>query len=139
MKIAQSSIRRRIAQTFALLGAAALGATLALPTAHAEKAPSTPPSGTAWLVITHKVENFDKWKAVFDSAASTKRTYGWKQSNVLAVDGDKNNVMVMEEYGSIEKAKAFAGSSELKAAMAKAGVASAPEVHFVVSVAHSQP
>jgi hypothetical protein len=52
----------------------------------------------------------------------------WKQSNVLSIDGDKNNVMVMEEFGSIEKAKAFAASSELKTAMAKAGVASAPEM-----------
>jgi hypothetical protein len=58
--------------------------------------------------------------------------------HVLSIDGDKNDVMVMEEYGSIEKAKAFAASSELKTAMAKAGVASAPEIHFVVSVAHSQ-
>jgi hypothetical protein len=41
--------------------------------------------------------------------------------------------------GSIDKAKAFATSSELKAAMAKAGVASAPEIHFVANVAHSQP
>jgi len=38
-----------------------------------------------------------------------------------------------------QMAKAVDGSSELKAAMGKAGVASAPEVHFVVSVAHSQP
>ena len=42
------------------------------------------------------------------------------------------------EGWSIEKAKAFAASSELKSAMAKAGVASVPEIHFVVSVAHSQ-
>ena len=138
MKIAHMPVRRRIVQTAALLGAAALGATLALPIAHAEKAPS-PLNGSAWLIVTHKVENFDRWKAVFDSVAPTKRNYGWKQSNVLSLDGDNNNVMVMDEFGSIEKAKAFAASSELKTAMAKAGVASAPEIHFVVSVAHSQP
>ena len=137
MKTARSSVRRRIAQTAALLGAAALAATLALPSAHAEKAAS-PPNGSAWLIVTHKVENFGHWKAVFDSVAPSKRNYGWKQSNVLSIDGDKNNVMVMEEFGSIEKAKAFAASSELKTAMAKAGVASAPELHFVVGVAHSQ-
>jgi hypothetical protein len=138
MKTARPPVRRRLAQTAALLGAAALAATLALPSAHAEKAPSPPLNGSAWLIVTHKVENYDHWKAVFDSVATTKRNYGWKQSNVLSIDGDKNNVMVMEEFGSIEKAKAFAASSELKTAMSKAGVASAPDVHFVISVAHSQ-
>jgi len=138
MKFEQLSIPRRIAQTFALLGAAALGATLALPSARAEKAPSPTRNGSAWLVVTHRVENYDHWKTVFDTTASTKRNYGWKQSNVLSIDGDKNNVMVMEEFGSMEKAKEFANSSELKTAMGKAGVSSAPEVHFVVSVAHSQ-
>ncbi|HYP76036.1 MAG TPA: hypothetical protein VER12_08780 [Polyangiaceae bacterium] len=138
MKTTRSPVRRRIAQTAALLGAAALAATLALPSAHAEKAASPPLNGSAWLIVTHRVENFDRWKTVFDSVAPSKRNYGWKQSNVLSIDGDKNNVMVMEEFGSIEKAKAFAASSELKSAMAKAGVASAPEIHFVVGVAHSQ-
>jgi hypothetical protein len=138
MKTAHMPVRRGIAQTAALLGAGALGATLALPNAHAEKAALPPLNGSAWMIVTHKVENFDRWKTVFDSVAPTKRSYGWKQSNVLSIDGDKNNVMVMEEYGSIDKAKAFAASNELKTAMAKAGVASAPEIHFVVSVAHSQ-
>jgi hypothetical protein len=55
--------------------------------------------------VTHKVENFDRWRAVFDSVNPAKRNYGWKQSNVFSIDGDKNDVMVMEEYGSIEKAK----------------------------------
>ena len=73
MKIAHLPVRRRIAQMAALLGAAALGATLALPSAYAEKAASPPLNGSAWLIVTHKVESFDRWKAVFDSVAPTKR------------------------------------------------------------------
>ena len=67
-----------------------------------------------------------------------KKKFGWKQSSVYSVDGDRNNVMVIEEFGSLDKAKAFAASPELKAAMGKAGVAGPPEVRFVTPVAHTK-
>ena len=46
--------------------------------------------------------------------------------------------MVMEAFDSMEHAKAFASSSELKSAMGKAGVIGAPEIRFVNQVAHSK-
>jgi hypothetical protein len=91
-----------------------------------------------FLVVTHKVEDFDKWLPVFESTSALKKKYGWKQSAVYSIDGDRNNVMVMEEFGSLDKAKAFAGSPELKAAMGKAGVAGPPVIHFINTVSHAK-
>jgi hypothetical protein len=92
----------------------------------------------AFLIVTHKVEDYDRWLPVFESTGALKKKYGWKQSSVYSVDGDRNNVMVIEEFASMEKAKSFAGSPELKAVMAKAGVAGPPEVRFVSPVAHAK-
>lgn len=89
----------------------------------------------AWLVATHKVEDFARWKPVFDGTATLKRAYGWKHSSVYTIDGDRNNVLVMEEFDSLEHAKAFASSPELKAAMGSAGIVGAPETHIVSEVA----
>jgi antibiotic biosynthesis monooxygenase (ABM) superfamily enzyme len=89
----------------------------------------------AWLVATHKVESFERWKPAFDGVAAIKRGYGWKQSSVYAIDGDRNNVLVMEEFDTLEHAKAFASSPELKAALGKAGVVGAPEIRFANAVA----
>lgn len=125
MKAANSPKRRQTLQALTLLATAA-----ALPTARAQ-------GGGAWLVVTHKVENFERWKPVFESTAELKRGYGWKQSWVFAIDGDRNNVLVMEEFGSMERARAFASSPDLKAAMGKAGVMGPPEIRFVNMVARS--
>ena len=92
----------------------------------------------AFLVVSHKVEDFDRWLPVFESTGALKKKFGWKQSTVYSVDGDRNNVMVMEEFPSLEKAKAFAASPELKAAMGKAGVAGPPEIRFVTPVSHAK-
>jgi quinol monooxygenase YgiN len=76
--------------------------------------------------------------AAVDTYPASKKKFGWKQSSVYSVDGDRNNVMVIEEFGSLDRAKAFAASPELKAAMGKAGVAGPPEVRFVTPVAHTK-
>jgi hypothetical protein len=44
----------------------------------------------------------------------------------------------MEEFASLEKAQAFAGSPELKAAMGKAGVAGPPVIHFISPVSRAK-
>lgn len=126
MKKVTSTTLRQSAQAIALLA----GVTI-LPSAHADE------SG-ALIMVTHKVQDFQVWKKVYDSTAAWKPGYGWKQGTVFSVDGDPNNVMVIEEFGSMDQAKTFAGSSELKAAMGKAGVMGPPEVRFVTSVARSK-
>ena len=121
--------RRQTLQTLTAFASATAVAGVAR-LAHAE--------GAVFLQVTHKVENFDKWLPVFESTAALKRKYGWKQSSVYTVDGDRNNVMVLEEFASLDRAKAFAGSPELKAAMGKAGVASPPEIRFVSVVSRAK-
>ena len=79
----------------------------------------------------HKKEDFARWKVGFDSTNAMKKPHGWKRSNIYTQDGDRNNVMVVEEFATMEGAKAFAGSPELRAAMGKAGVVGAPDIRFV--------
>jgi len=126
MKTTNSPKRRQTLQALALLATAAT-----LPTARAE-------TGGAWLHASHKVEDFARWKSVFDSTAALKGNYGWKRSLVYTINGDPNNVLVMEEFDTMAHAKAFAGSAELKAAMAKAGVVGRPEIEFVNIVAQEK-
>lgn len=124
MKTARSPKRRQALQALTLL------ATAAVVPARAEE------SG-AWIAVTHKVESFERWRPVFDGTATMKRGYGWKQSWVFAIDGDPNNVLVLEEFGSMQRARAFASSPELKAAMGKAGVLGPPEIRFLSSAARA--
>jgi len=47
---------------------------------------------------------------------------------VYQLGGDPNDVTVIHDFDSVEKAKAFVGSSELREAMGNAGVAGPPDV-----------
>ena len=125
MKSAHSLNRRQ-----ALQALTALAAATAIPTARAQE-------GGAWVVVTHEVKSYERWKPVFDSTASLKRGFGWKRSWIFMADGDRNNLLVMEEFGSMARAKAFASSPELKAAMGNAGVIGRPDIRFFESAAHA--
>ena len=108
--------------------------------AKAEPAQAQAHPGGVWMVITHKVYDYNRWKPVHDKTSATKRNYGWKDCSVFAVDGDRNHVMVMERFGSLERAQAFASSTELRDEMAASGVSSQPEIHFVNALAgEAQP
>ena len=39
----------------------------------------------AWTHIRHRVEDYPKWKEVFDSTAEYKRSHGWKGYRIHAI------------------------------------------------------
>jgi hypothetical protein len=133
MKMEFKPTRRNAIRAFT-----ALASTTVLGAAMTTAARADSGNGGAFLLVTHKVDDFDRWLAVFESTRALKRKYGWKQSSVFSVDGDRNHVMVLEEFGSLERAKAFAASPELKAAMGKAGVSGPPEIRFVSMVSRAK-
>jgi quinol monooxygenase YgiN len=68
------------------------------------------------------VENYAKWKPVFDGQSTARKESGSKGAQVLQNPDNPNEVVVILEYDSIEKAKTFSQSEGLKRAMQKAGV-----------------
>ncbi len=82
----------------------------------------------ARLFVRHKVEDYAKWRKVYDDLETTRTTMGEVGDWAYQLDGDPNDVTVIHDFDSVEKAKAFAGSSELREAMGNAGVAGKPDV-----------
>jgi len=82
----------------------------------------------AWIHVRHSPADYEKWKPVFDETAGYKRAHGWKRYLLLAVEGNRNDVMVMEEFDTREHAQEFIDSDYLREAMARGGVRGAPEV-----------
>jgi len=81
----------------------------------------------AVYVVTHKVNDFDTWKKVYDDFQSTHVKYGIKDHFVLRSIKDSNNVTVIGE-GKVEEVQKFLNSEDLKKAMKSAGVSSSPEI-----------
>lgn len=89
----------------------------------------------AWTHVRHSVADYDKWKVVFDETAAFKRGMGWKRFRLFAVEGNRSDVIVMEEFETTEQARALFQSPELQDAMHRAGVSGPPEILFVETLA----
>ena len=84
----------------------------------------------AYILVHHKIEEYNKWKSVFDDHSRTRAEYGSTGGKIFRNADNPNDILTLLEISSIEKAKEFAQSDSLKEAMQKAGVISMPEVYF---------
>ena len=94
----------------------------AAPAAHASK---------IYTVIHHKVKDYAVWKAAFDGFAEVRKQAGETGYAVLQEDGDPNNVTVINNWETMEHAKAFVASDDLKKVMEEAGVMETPDIHIL--------
>ena len=85
------------------------------------------------VAIRHAVEDYDRWKAGFDAFPPTEAGALFARVN-RAVD-DPNMVAVVAGYETLEVAKAFLDSPELKQKMQEAGVGHEMRVEFYEEVA----
>ena len=85
----------------------------------------------ATLIVKHRVKNFETWKAVFDEMGALRARHGWTSHSVLRDAADPNLVTIVNRVASLEQAKAYGGSPELRAAMQRGGIDGAPEVTFL--------
>jgi hypothetical protein len=85
---------------------------------------------TTRVMVTHKVKDYDAWKAAFDSHKQARMDAGLTDRAVGRGFDDKNMVTVVLAVSDVKKAKAFFGSKETKERMASAGMEGAPTVHY---------
>ena len=85
----------------------------------------------AYLLVHQSVADYAKWKQVFDEHQAMREAAGSKGGQVLQSADDPNKVIVMMEWDSIENARAFAQSDDLRQAMERAGVTGPPDIHYL--------
>jgi heme-degrading monooxygenase HmoA len=71
----------------------------------------------AWVLIEHRVRNFETFERLFAGDAARRERLGCKGGQVYRVADDPDNVIVLLEWETLEKAREFAGSLELEEAM----------------------
>ncbi len=82
------------------------------------------------MVVSHEVEDFDRWKEVFDQALPTRRAVGEMSFYILNNPTNRNLVTVWFEWDTMENARAFASDPILANGMVAAGVISTPVFYF---------
>jgi hypothetical protein len=84
-----------------------------------------------YMMIKHKVEDYAKWKSAFDAHAPAREKAEMYAQHIFREVNDPNNVFVLCEIKSIDKANALSASPETKEIVKKAGVIGQPEVYFL--------
>jgi heme-degrading monooxygenase HmoA len=86
------------------------------------------------VLIHHEVADYPAWKSAFESALDWRRKNGERSCRIFHSAGNVNDLTLLFEWESLEAARAFMASDELKARMAKAGVKGQPRVEFLTEV-----
>jgi hypothetical protein len=87
-----------------------------------------------YLVVRHKVGDFDTWKKVYGSHRPKQLEAGLSERHVLRGVDVPNETIVIFEAADLAKARAFASSADLRETMMRAGVQDKPDVYFMTSV-----
>lgn len=87
-----------------------------------------------YITIRHKVKDYDAWKLLFDAHGPTRAAAGCQGGHLLRSTDDPNEVVIFFDWDTMENARKFANSPDLKDAMEKAGVVDQPDVYFLENV-----
>ncbi len=90
---------------------------------------------TRYVVVGHQVQDYSKWKRVFDESEKLRSEYGLGAGCIYRDIDNPQMLTVLLECLDVERAREFTMSRELKDAMSKGGVIGAPMIWFVEQIA----
>ena len=85
---------------------------------------------SATLIVRHTVADYAAWRKVYDEAEVIRAKHGCTAQRVLQDPSNTNDVAATHDFPTVEQADAFANDPELRAAMEKGGVSSAPRIEI---------
>jgi quinol monooxygenase YgiN len=83
------------------------------------------------VLVRHKVSDYNRWKEAFDSHLNTRKRAGETGFRLFHNEEDPRDITLLLDWETVEEARKFINSEELRDAMAKAGVVGAPEVLYL--------
>ena len=61
----------------------------------------------AYTIVRHQVEDYEKWKAVFEGASEFRESYGEQSHQVFRDTDNPNTITVLNKWNDLERAKEF--------------------------------
>jgi quinol monooxygenase YgiN len=91
-------------------------------------------AGDVQMFVRHEVADYATWKKSYDGFRATQKKLGVVSQAVYQSTDNPNDVTVTHVFHSLDQAKAFVASPELKTTMEKAGVKGAPQIWFTTRI-----
>ena len=84
-----------------------------------------------YMMARAMIEDYAKFREVFDGAEEMRKSAGVLSSKVYQSVDDPNEVIIEMEFPTVDAAKAFQGSQELREAQQRAGLKEPPRILVV--------
>jgi hypothetical protein len=85
-----------------------------------------------YLLIQQTVEDYARWRAVFDEERENRVASGAKGARILHDAENPNALTVLVEFVTLEHARQYTQRPRLPELMQKAGIISRPVTQFLV-------
>lgn len=99
--------------------------------APAEAAPAATAPMLPTLLVRHKVEDYGVWKEGFDAHGVARGAAGSQGGRLYRNADDPSELVIAVRFETLDQARAFAASDDLRETMAELGVADQPDVYFL--------
>lgn len=86
------------------------------------------------VIVIFKVEDYDKWKRFFDNNTAFRKTHGSRECCIHRSIDNPNKIVLFYKWDSIDNAKKFFKSSEVKNKMKEAGVQGRTIIYYIDEV-----
>jgi hypothetical protein len=84
-----------------------------------------------YMLVRHKVADFDAWKKVFDSHADAQRESGMALERLMRNTEDPNEIFLLLTVTDSEAAHAFVNSPDAEKGAEAAGVLDEPDCWYL--------
>jgi hypothetical protein len=85
------------------------------------------------VLVRLNVQQYNKWRPIFDEFAALRKTHGSRGGRLFWTSDKPNQVSILFDWDSLEKARGFFQLDEVRAGMQRAGVQGPPDLIFVES------
>jgi hypothetical protein len=85
----------------------------------------------AKVIVQHHVADYDRWIVVFNEHQAVRQSHGATGHSVNRATDDPNSIVIVNDFATLDGARAFSTDPSLPEAMARGGVDGAPQVWIV--------
>lgn len=83
------------------------------------------------VIVQHRVADYDQWLPVFTEHEAVRRQHGATGHTVNRDVSDPNSIVIVNDFATLDGARAFSQDPSLPEAMARGGVEGHPQVWIV--------
>lgn len=86
------------------------------------------------VLVHHEVADYNRWRAVFDAALDFRHQGGEQSCRIFRKTGNPNDLTLLFDWDSLERAQRYITSPELRTKMSEAGVKGVPDIQYLAEM-----